>query len=77
MLKRLQNFFCFLFLFITLPTYADQLIIEPEMGRAPILDLINQSEHSLKLVMYGLTDNILLHAIVQKKRQNKTVTIIL
>jgi cardiolipin synthase len=57
--------------------WADQLIIEPEMGRAPIVHAIQQAQHSIDLVMYGFTDDTLLNAILQKQAQGKTVKIIL
>lgn len=69
----------FLFVFICLPItlYADQLIVEPEMGRQPILNLMQQSEHTLDLVMYGLTDDVLIDEIIKQKKRGKTVKIIL
>lgn len=78
MLQRLfkQAFVLFILSF-SINAFADRLIIEPEMGRAPILDLINETKHSLKLVMYGMTDETLLNAIIQKKLQRKTVNVIL
>ena len=66
-----------LFLFFTLPVYAEQLIIEPDMGRAPILNAINESKYSLQLVMYGLTDQTLLHALIRQRTLGRTVQILL
>lgn len=64
-------------LFFTLPLWADQLIIEPDMGTKPLLDAIHATQHSLDLVMYGFTEPSLLNAILAKKKQGKTVKIIL
>jgi cardiolipin synthase len=64
------------FLCIT-PLYADQLIIEPDMGRTPILNAIKETNHSLHLVMYGFTDNALLNAILKQHQEGHTVQIIL
>lgn len=55
--------------------WADQLIIEPEMGRTPILDAIKNAEQSIDLVMYGFTDDAILQALLRK--QNKSLKIIL
>lgn len=68
----------FLFLLLLSPIlYANQLIIEPDMGRAPILNFINQTNYNLNLVMYGLTDKALLNALIQQKKAGKTVRILL
>lgn len=66
-----------LLLLVVLPVWADQLIIEPEMGRKPILDAINDAQYSVDLVMYGFTDTTLLDAIIQKKINGKRVQVIL
>jgi phosphatidylserine/phosphatidylglycerophosphate/cardiolipin synthase-like enzyme len=68
--------FSFLF-FFTLSSFADELIIEPDMGRQPILNAIDEAEHSLDLVMYGLTDTDILNALIRKANAGKTVKIIL
>src|SRR3990167_5225691 len=57
--------------------FADQLIIEPDMGRQPIVDAINQAKQSIHLVMYGFTDEALLSAILKQKSHGKTIKIIL
>lgn len=59
------------------PAWADQLIIEPEMGRKPIIHAIKSARHSLKVVMYGFTDESLLIPILKQKAQGRTVKIIL
>lgn len=64
----------FLLLLFTCPTWADQLIIEPDMGREPILNVINDTHHSLDLVMYGLTDDHLLNALIKQKMLIKQET---
>lgn len=57
--------------------HADQLIIEPDMGRTPILNAIQSTQHSLNLVMYGLTDQTLLNALIKQKQRGRTVKVIL
>jgi cardiolipin synthase len=61
----------------SLPLFADELIVEPDAGRAPVLQFINQTQHQLNLVMYDFTDKTLLNALLQAQAQGKTVHIIL
>jgi cardiolipin synthase len=58
-------------------SFANQLLIEPDMGRTPIIEAINQTKQSLHLVMYGFTDEQLLNAILKKHSQHKSIQIIL
>lgn len=69
--------FGFILYFLYLTCYADQLIIEPEMGRAPLIKAMEESKQSVKLVMYGFTDETLLNSLIKKKLANKTVQVIL
>ncbi|MBV9575053.1 MAG: hypothetical protein JO149_00320 [Gammaproteobacteria bacterium] len=67
-------------LFFTLfsfPLYADELIIEPEMGRQPIIHAIDNAHQSIQIVMYGFTDKSLLEKLIQQKRNGRTINIIL
>jgi cardiolipin synthase len=64
-------------LLFTSSLFAEQLIIEPDMGRQPIQNMIRSSHHSLNLVMYGLTDNPLLNDLMQQKQSGKTLKILL
>lgn len=66
-----------LLLFSAFSAWADELIIEPDQGRAPILKAINDARYSLNLVMYGFTDQALLDALVQQKSKGKTLKVIL
>lgn len=68
-------FFC-LFLFSPI-LYADQLIIEPDDGRAPILSAIQQAKQSIELVDYGLTDETIINALIQAKKSGKNVDVLL
>ena len=73
-----SRFFLGFFLFIlTFTIHADQLIIEPDAGRKPILDAIANTQHSLDLIMYGFTDQTLLNAILRKKQEGKNIKLIL
>lgn len=64
-------------LLFTSPLWADQLIIEPDMGTQPLLNAIDKTKHSLNLVMYGFTEQSLLDAILKKHQQGKSIKIIL
>lgn len=71
---------CFSFLIFLLtafPALADQLIVEPDMGRKPIINAIKNTRHTLSLVMYGFTDESLLDALIRQQKQGKTVKVIL
>lgn len=61
----LQRMVFLLFFFVNI-SYADQLIIEPDMGRAPVLNLINQAHNHINLVMYNFTDKTLLSALLNQ-----------
>lgn len=61
--------------FLTQIALADQLIIEPEMGREPLIQAIKQAKYSVNLVMYGFTDQTLLKTILAQK--SKSLKIIL
>lgn len=76
MLKRFAISLFLFFIFI-LPASADQLIIEPDMGREPILNLINNTHTSLQLVMYGFTDQTLLQALLKQHSNHHQVQVIL
>lgn len=71
----------FIFIFLTCcliqTAFADQLIVEPDRGRAPILDFIHQSRHSLNLVMYDFTDKTLLNALLAQQHAGNQVKVIL
>lgn len=69
--------FTILLLLISPFIFADRLIIEPDMGRKPIIDMINQSKQSIDLVMYGLTDDTLLKALIAQQKKGRSLKIIL
>lgn len=65
-----------LLLLIALPSaFANRLIIEPEMGRAPLIKALQESKHSIQLVMYGFTDPTLRDTLLSL--HNRTVQVIL
>lgn len=72
----LQRIVIFLFIFIP-PCYADQLIVEPEMGRAPVLNLMNHAHNTINLVMYNFTDKTLLSALLNQATAGRNVRVIL
>ncbi len=74
----LSLFKSFLLLFICCSIcLADELIIEPDMGRTPILSAISHAKSSVDLVMYGFTDRELMRAFTQAKAAGKNVRILL
>lgn len=73
----LQVCVCVFTLLAVFIVHADQLIIEPDMGRTPVIDAINKASHSIDLVMYGFTDTQLLNAIEQQKKNGRSVKVIL
>jgi cardiolipin synthase len=75
-LRRILVITFFLFIFPLLAK-ADQLIIEPDMGRDPIINAIKSAQYSIHLVMYGMTDSILRNELIKKKNQGIAVKIIL
>lgn len=62
---------------IVRPLWADRLLVEPDMGRQPIIDIINQAQYSIDLVMYGFTDQTLLNKLIQQKNNGRSLKIIL
>jgi cardiolipin synthase A/B len=56
---------------------SESLIIEPEMGRAPLLNAISNAQQSVDLVMYGLTDEQFTHALINAQTNHKNVRILL
>jgi phosphatidylserine/phosphatidylglycerophosphate/cardiolipin synthase-like enzyme len=53
--------------------FSDQLIIEPEMGRGPVLSAIHHAHSSVQLIMYGLTDEECIMALIASKNKNLQV----
>jgi cardiolipin synthase A/B len=58
-------------------TWSQTLIIEPEMGRQPLIDALNATQESLALAMYGFTDEHLLKALLAQQTKGKTLEVIL
>jgi cardiolipin synthase A/B len=68
---------CLLLCLFNVTCRADEtLIIEPDMGRAPLLNAIKQAQSSVDMVMYGLTDNNLIDALINASH-HKNVRILL
>jgi len=75
MARALQLFWLCLF---SLPCFALQkLIIEPEMGRAPLLGSILAAKSSVELAIYGFTDEEFVTALIQAQHQHKSVRVLL
>ena len=56
---------------------ANRLIIEPEMGRAPLLAALANTQHSVQLTLYGFTDPTIRDALLATHRRGRTVQVIL
>lgn len=75
----LAGSFIFFTLYSTLATAipAQELILEPDQGRAPLLSAFRATDHSIDLAIYGLTDQILLNSLIAASQQNKKVRLLL
>lgn len=73
----MRGLLSFILFFFCLPIYAEQLIIEPDMGRFPILKTLDQAKSSIDLVMYGLTDKELIQALINAKKNGKSVKVLI
>lgn len=56
---------------------AEELIIEPDAGRGPLLKAIQEAKTTIHLVMYGFTDGEILYALTQAKKKGKKVQVLL
>jgi cardiolipin synthase A/B len=71
-------YFTLIFFFCATFSFAEeQLIIEPDMGRAPIVSVMKNAKSSIKLVMYGLTDPKMIDALTDAKLNGKDVQVLL
>jgi len=70
-------FYIFIFFLFSSLTFADELIIEPDAGRAPLLNAINHSQSSIDLVIYGFTDKTFMNALIRAKNNGKKIQILI
>lgn len=56
---------------------AEQLIIEPDNGRAPLLQAIATAHSAVDVAMYGFTDKPFIQSFIAAKNQHKSVRILL
>lgn len=73
----LQRICALLLLLTSTVTYADQLIVEPDMGRTPIINYLESAKQSIHLVIYGFTDETLLSLLIRQQQQGKQVRVIM
>lgn len=73
---RFVILFFFLICFSSI-SLANELIIEPDMGRRPILSLMHKATSSIQLAMYGLTDQSMIDALIHAKTNGKDVQVLL
>src|SRR5438445_5240498 len=79
-MHRYLKLFFILFFFSTIflsKSFADELIIEPDAGRAPLLNAIQNAKSSIDLVMYGFTDEAFINALIQAKNTGKKISVLL
>lgn len=76
MIKKLF-FACFLNLVAISLATADELIIEPDMGRTPILSKIYHAHSSIDLVMYGFTDKTILKSLLNANENGKKIRVLI
>jgi cardiolipin synthase len=69
--------FAFIILLAQQIASADTLIIEPEMGKQPLLNLITESVHKINLVIYGFTDQTFIQALINAKNSGKDINVLI
>lgn len=57
--------------------FADELIIEPDNGRAPLTEAILQAKKTVNLSLYGFTDTNLMQSLKDAKDKGKKVRVLL
>ncbi len=75
MIKRL--FTCVLLSLFFHSCYAEKLIVEPDMGKTPLLSAINHAKSSIDIVIYGFTDKEFLTALQQAQHAGKNVNVLI
>ncbi len=80
-LKTIINSLAFLLLIYHLNVFGapsqQSLIVEPNMGRAPIVNAISRAKHSIKLVMYIFSDNKIANALIKAHQRGVKVTVLI
>lgn len=61
---------------VILPTGTFSLITEPDQGITPVLDLINNSTHSIDLVMYEFKDRKVADALISAEKRGVAVRVL-
>ncbi len=56
---------------------ATKIIIEPQSGRTPILNAIKQAKKSIKMEMYLLSDQKIIHALINSAKQGVNIQVLL
>ncbi|HSW70772.1 MAG TPA: phospholipase D-like domain-containing protein [Gammaproteobacteria bacterium] len=75
--RRPYIFPALLYFFIFSAFAGNTLIIEPDQGRQPLLQAIQEAEATIDLAIYGFTDPLLMQALIQSKEEGKKVRILL
>ncbi len=73
-----KKFVLFILLFnFSILCFADELIVEPDNGRAPLFDAIEHAKSSVNLSLYGFTDASLMQSLADAKNKGKNVRVLL
>ena len=62
---------------VNLPTGTLSLITEPDQGISPVLDIINNSTHSIDLVMYEFKDRKIADALIAAEKRGVSVRVLI
>ncbi len=76
-MKKLLLLICSLQIIFCHCLHADQLIIEPDAGRQPILAAMESAHSSLELAIYGFTDPSFANELIDAQQHAKKVTVML
>lgn len=78
MLKIIKHFIITFLLCLASTAFAsEQLIIEPDNGRTPLINAIENAKSSINLVMYGLTDPDMIKTLTDAQKSGKQIQVLL
>jgi cardiolipin synthase len=67
----------FLTFFFILADAQEKIIVEPDAGRKPILNVITDAKNSVDMVIYGFTDKDFANALISAQDQHKHVRVLI
>jgi cardiolipin synthase A/B len=74
---KLSLLFILLFLIFTTAHAKQTIIVEPNQERSALLDAINGAQNSIKLTIYGFTDDKIARALIQSKERAVDVAVLI